>query len=169
MKQMTSAAANKWIKALEDEKAYYLSLESSSSVYILGEQEAEDKPEYDYVQMNQNIMMLDMKIRRIRHAVNVFNTTTVLPNLNLTIDEALVKMAQLNNRKAVLDIMRKRLPKERINSFGSFNKSIVEYQYVNYDLEQVKKDYQEITEEIMKIQLALDICNQTMTFEVEEE
>ena len=169
MKQITSAAANKWIKSLEDEKAYYLSQESSSSVYVRGEHEQEEKPEYDYVQINSQIMKLDEKIRKIRHAVNVFNTTTVLPDLNLTIDEALVKMAQLNNRKAVLDEMRKRLPKERVNSFIAYNKSVIEYQYVNYDLELVKKDYQAISDEIMRIQLALDICNQTITFEVEEE
>jgi len=169
MRKLTSAAANKWIKTLEDEKAFCIAQETSSSVYVLSDNEPEDKPEYDYNKVHQQIMQIDSKIRKIRHAVNVFNITTILPELGLTIDEALVKMAQLNKRKDHLDMMRRRLPKERVNSFGSFNKSVIEYQYVNYDLEQVKMDYQAISDEIMQIQLAIDICNQTIMFEVEEE
>lgn len=169
MKTMTSAAANKWIKTLEDEKAYYLTLEANASTYTLAEGEPEEKPDYDYCEVSKKIEELDYKIQRIRHAVNVFNTTTKLPELDLTVDEALVKMAQLNNRKAQLDIMRKKLPKSRVNSFLNRTKTVIEYEYTNYDIEQVKKDYNRIHEEIMKIQLALDICNQTKTFSVNED
>lgn len=75
-------------------------------------------------------------------------------------------MAQLNNRKNKLDCMRRRLPKERVNPMVSRAKSYVEYEYANYDINKVKADYQQISEEITKIQLALDMCNQTKTFEI---
>lgn len=168
-KTLTSAAANKWIKTLEDEKSYYLSCEDISSVYTLAEGEEEERPEYDYQATKEAVDKIDETIRRIRHAVNVFNTTTLLPSLNITIDEALVKMAQLNTRKHRLDIMRKRLPKERVNSYANRGKGIVEYQYANYDISAVNADYKRISQEIVEIQLALDICNQTQTFEVETE
>ena len=166
MMYFTSAAANKWIKSLEDEKSFYISLEDTANVYILAEGEEIEKPDYDYEQVNGEIAKLDYKVRKIRHAINIFNATTVLEGLNITIDEALVMMAQLNNRKNKLDCMRRRLPKERVNPMVSRAKSYVEYEYANYDINKVKVDYQQISEEITKIQLALDMCNQTKTFEI---
>ena len=131
MKTLTSAAANKWIKSLEDEKSYYLSLEESASVYTLSEGEITDPPEYDYQKVNGEIKQIDATIRKIKHAVNVFNTTTVLPELGITVDEALVKMAQLNLYRNKLDIMRRRLPKERVDSFSARAKTVIEYQYTD--------------------------------------
>lgn len=167
MKTLTSAAANKWIKSLEDEKSYYLSLEESASVYTLSEGEITDPPEYDYQKVNGEIKQIDATIRKIKHAVNVFNTTTVLPELGITVDEALVKMAQLNLYRNKLDIMRRRLPKERVDSFSARAKTVIEYQYTNYDIEVVKNDYKKVSDEIVQIQLALDICNQTQTFKID--
>lgn len=86
----------------------------------------------------------------------------------MTIDEVLVKMAQLNKRKAVLDKLRKQAPKTRINS-GMFTsrKTAPEYQYINYDLELVKSEYERVDAEIAAMQIALDKYNQTFEFEVE--
>ncbi|WP_167955838.1 hypothetical protein [Anaerosporobacter faecicola] len=169
MKELTSAAANKWIRSLEDEKSYYLSLEDTASVYVLADGEEVEKPDYDYEQVSEAIAKIDEKIRKIRHAVNVFNATTVLEEIQITIDEALVKMAQLNIRKNKLDSMRRRLPKERVNPMLSRGKSFVEYEYTNYDNKKVLEDYKEFSKEIMNIQLALDKCNQTTTFSIELE
>ena len=64
--------------------------------------------------------------------------------------------------------MRKRLPKEREGQrmYGSGN-AVPEYRYVNYDLEQVKTDYERIAGKILEMQMALDQYNQTVLFEVE--
>ena len=85
----------------------------------------------------------------------------------MTVDQILVKMAQLNRRKMTLDQMRKQEPKTRMNS-GVFatRKTAPEYQYINYDLEVVKRDYERIDEEIASMQIALDKYNQTYEFEV---
>ena len=62
-------------------------------------------------------------------------------NQEMSIDSILIRMAQLNKRKAVLDDMRKRLPKMRVysNSFSSSG-SVPEYKYINYDLEVIRQD-----------------------------
>ncbi len=86
----------------------------------------------------------------------------------MNIDNILVKMAQLNNRKAVLDRMRKQQPKARLStSLYSSRKTAPEYQYINYDLELIKKEYERIDAEIAAMQLALDRYNQTVEFEVD--
>ena len=86
----------------------------------------------------------------------------------MTIDTVLVKMCQLNRRKEMLDNMRKHQPKVRLNtSLYSQRKTAPEYQYINYDLEQVQKDYDVIDARIASLQLVLDKYNQTVEFDVD--
>lgn len=166
MKTITSAGANKLLRSLEDEKAFLLSMEEAAKEYTLAENEECQKPDYNYKDSAKKLQELDNTIRKIKHYINVFNVSTILPNSEITIDEALVKMAQLNRRKETLDNMRKRLPKSRKNDY--YNRTnIIEYTYLNYDLEEVKEDYQKISEEITQLQLELDTCNQTKTFEID--
>lgn len=166
MKTLTSAGANKLLKVLEDQKNYLLSLESRSSVYVKAEGENVEPPAYNYSATSEKLNQINLQVRKIKHAINIFNTTTYLDSLGITIDEALIKMAQLNLRKQVLDSMRNRLPKER-QSIPYTRTNIIEYQYVNYDIEMVTADYDKLCEEIAQIQLALDTCNQTKTFDVD--
>ena len=86
----------------------------------------------------------------------------------MSIDTILIKMAQLNKRKTVLDVMRKQLPKARVeqHSYMSRN-SVPEYKYINYDLELIKKEYENVSVKIMEMQMALDKYNQTVQFEVD--
>lgn len=167
MKKLTSAIANKLLKYLEDEKTFIKNMEVQSDSYVLSDGEVEtNKPDYDYEKVKKSIEEIDEKVLKIKHAINVFNASTILPNLNITIDVALIKMAQLNHQKAKLDSMRKKLPKVRV---PSYTKEVAEYIYLNYDIDLVKKDYKIISNQIMDIQLALDRCNQTLEFEVEIE
>ena len=61
----------------------------------------------------------------------------------MSIDAILIRMAQFNKHKNVLDRMRKQQPKTRINS-GTYavRKAVPEYQYINYDLDLIKKEYE---------------------------
>ncbi len=60
----------------------------------------------------------------------------------MSVDSILIRMAQLNKRKVVLDEMRKRLPKTREEQRAYVSRNAVpEYRYSNYDLELVKKEY----------------------------
>ena len=163
--QITSAGANKLLRKLEDDKHYILSKEASSCAYVMTEGTEALIPPYDYRRTAEDLEAIDAKVRKIKHALNVFNSTTMLEGLDITIDEALVKMAQLNQRKSTLDVMRCRLEKERIANFGRSN--VVEYTCINYDLKEIQEDYQAISQQIMDIQLALDFTNQTKLFELE--
>lgn len=165
MREVTSAVANKMLKSLSEEKEYLLSLEREASVYVLADGEKSAPPAYDYEEVQAKIDEIDAKVRDIKHAINVFNTTTVLEQIGITIDEALVEMAQLTRKKEKLDAMRKRLPKTRVNNFRNAN--VIEYQYVNYDLDKVQKDYNAVYERITEIQVALDLANQTKVFVIE--
>lgn len=165
MREVTSAVANKMLKAFSEEKEYLLSLERESSVYVLADSEKSAPPAYNYEEVQAKIDEIDAKVRDIKHAINVFNTTTMLGQIDITIDEALVEMAQLTRKKEKLDAMRKRLPKTRVNNFRNAN--VIEYQYVNYDLDKVQKDYNAVCERITEIQVALDLANQTKVFMIE--
>ena len=170
MTKMTSAYANKLLRKLQEDKEFWLSKEREGHVYVAALEEEPVVPDYDYRTVSDNICEIDQKIVKIKHAINLVNVTNeiVVGELSMSIDEILVKMAQLNKRKSVLDRMRKIQPQTRINS-GPFaaRKAAPEYQYINYDIELVKKEYEEIDAEIAAMQIALDKFNQTFEFEVE--
>lgn len=160
--QTTSAGANKLLRKLEDDKQFLLSQESAASTYVVTEGAEAIVPEYHYRETAEKLEKIETKVRKIKHALNVFNSTTVLEGLGITIDEALVKMAQLNQRKTTLDTMRRRLEKQRMPGYGRGN--VVEYTCINYDLEEIQADYQALSQQIIEIQMALDLVNQTRAF-----
>ncbi len=164
----TSASANKLIKILEDMKNYLLQQEENGKSYVLAEDETPDLPDYDFVTTNAKIDELDKKIRTLKHALNVFNSTTVLP-LGITIDEALVEMAQLNRKLPRLDLMRRALPKRRLSGGYAARRDVAEYEYLNYDPKKAAEVYEKDLRRVQEIQLALDKVNQTEEFEVNVE
>jgi hypothetical protein len=169
MQTMTSAYANKMLKSLEEDKAFWVNKEATSSTYVVAVNEEPVVPDYDYAEVAATITALDEKIAVIKHAINVTNATARVQvcDAEMSIDTILIKMAQLNKRKSVLDQMRKQLPKtrEEQHSYISRN-SVPEYRYINYDLELIKKEYEAVSRTIMEMQMALDKYNQTEQFEV---
>ena len=169
MQKMTSAYANKMLKSLDEDKAFWVNKEEASSTYVVANNEEPVVPEYDYVQVANTIAEIDEKITIIKHALNVANATAkvVVDDIEMSIDMILIRMAQLNKRKNVLDIMRKRLPKAREEQRSYMSRNTVpEYRYINYDLELIKKEYESVSLMIMEMQMALDRYNQTVQFEV---
>ena len=168
--KITSAYANKMIKTLEDEKSYILDKEASSCMYTAAADETPVIPEYDYEKTSREIEAIDKKICRLRHALNMSNIAARIPvnGYDMSVDMILVRMTQLNRRKAVLNSMRRQLPKTRVES-GRYSpkKSVPEYRYTNYDIDKVKEDYERISDEIMQMQIALDRYNQTELLEVD--
>lgn len=169
MQKMTSAYANKMIKSLEEDKAFWVNKEATSSTYVASINEEPVVPEYDYQEVAAAIAELDEKIAIIKHALNVSNATAKVPvgDREMSIDTILIRMAQLNKRKAVLDQMRKQLPKAREEQAYMSRNAVPEYRYINYDLELVKREYEAVSNTIMEMQMALDKYNQTVQFEVE--
>ena len=170
MQKITSAYANKMLRSLEEDKAFWVNKEAASSTYVAAVNEEPVIPEYDYMAVANMIDEIDRKIVTIKHALNLANATAKIRvgDTEMSVDSILVRMAQLSSRKATLDTMRKYLPKMRESShaFSSRN-AVPEYRYTNYDPELVKRDYKCISGEIMEMQIALDRYNQTFLFEAD--
>ena len=156
MQTMTSAYANKMLRSLEEDKAFWVNKEATSSTYVVANNEEPVVPEYDYAEVAATIAEIDEKIAIIKHALNVTNATARVQvgDVEMSIDTILIKMAQLNKRKSVLDVMRKQLPKARVEQHAYMSRNAVpEYRYINYDLELIKAEYERISVEIMNMQI----------------
>ena len=161
--EFTSASANKYLRRLQDEKDRLLRTEQEVSTYVLAEGEAAEPPAYDYGAVREKVAQIDGQARAIR-----FNMQTVLPERGITIDEALILLAQLSGRKDRLNSLASRQPQERLGNryFGS-SSGPIEYRYANYDVAQAEADYRAVADEIAALQLELDLVNQTEVFSVE--
>lgn len=168
--KMTSACANKMIRKLKEDQEFWWNKEADCSTYVAAADEEPVIPDYDYETVAGEIEKLSEQIRIIKHAINLNNVINriMVGDKEMSVDEILVKMAQLNRRKFILDSFRKREAKRRISS-GLFNsrKTTPEFEYINYDLDKVKADYERVDAEIAQMQIALDKYNQTFEFEVE--
>lgn len=171
MAQMTSAEAAKLLKKLNDElyTVTYNEEQSKEFLAALGEDPETVRPEYDYSETSAKIDALEEKIRVLKHTISVFNTTTVVPQINMTIDQALVYIPQLTKRCAKLLSMMTRLPKTRENASGyGRNNAIIDYRYINYDAKTAESDYYRYKAELDKAQLQLDHVNSTVYFTVDD-
>ena len=166
--QFTSASASKYLKSLQEEKDFLLDAERKNCTYDCAVNEEAQAPEYSYEETRLAIEDIDARVLKIRHALHIFNINTMLPNGGITIDEALVRMAQLSEKKKRLSAMCGRNPRER-KSYGYFSResNILEYTYTNYDVSVADKDYRETCKAISDMQLELDLINQTKTFDVD--
>ena len=164
--KMTSAQANKLLNRLKDDLAYLLTKEVQSRVFnaAVGEDVEAVRPEYSYIDTQAAIDTLEKKIRKVKHAINVFNTTTVLPELGITIDEALILIPQLTKKRNKLNDMKSRLPRTRVNNFRGSN--VIDYEIVNYNISQVEEDYDVVVEELAALQTALDEVNNSETLDI---
>ena len=166
----TSAQANKLLKKLNDEHAALLDKENRSKDFraAMGEDVESVRPAYDYTDTQKKLAELEQRIRKVKHAINMFNATHVIPDFNMTIDEMLVYIPQLTRRKNKLLEMKSRLPKERVDEQYGRQSNIIDYRYANYDIALVEADYEKTADKLSRAQLALDAVNGRETFELSE-
>lgn len=163
----TSAEANKLLRTLETKRSTILLREEKASKFLLtvGENMEEIRPEYDFAKTQEKLAELNEKIRCVKHAINVFNTTHSLPGFEgMTIDQVLVYLPQLTEQVNKLRKMMDTLPRERVESFRS---QIVEYSIANFDGAEAEKAYDKAREELNALQLALDSVNNSETMEID--
>lgn len=163
----TSAEANKLLKTLQDELATVRSLEEQGKEFIaaMGEDVESVRPAYDFDATQKAIDLIDGKIRTVKHAINMFNATTTVPDFDMTIDQMLVYIPQLSRRKEKLEEMVRKLPKSRDNSYGR-SSNYIEYRYLNYDVNKAKAEYDKISKLLTSAQMALDVVNTTLTMDI---
>ena len=165
----TSAEAAKLLRKLTDGLGIVERYESQSSTFhaALGENPEDVRPEYNYEKTQEIIAETEEKIRIVKHAINEFNLSHVVPGFNMTIDQMLVYIPQLTKRKQKLYSMQSRLPKSRENSYRGSN--IIDYSITNYDIKKAHEDYLKISDELAAAQTALDVINNSEKFEIDIE
>ncbi|MBO5320176.1 MAG: hypothetical protein J6B01_10290 [Ruminococcus sp.] len=166
--RVTSAQAAKLLRQLNDELSALQLKEANSSSFVAAIQEDVEsvRPAYNFKEMRDAQAEVEYKIRKVKHAINMFNTTTIIPDFDITIDEMLVYLPQLNAKCNTLSRMREAMPKVRVNS-GYSGGSIIDYKYANYDIEEVGRHYAELSDTLAKAQTALDLVNSTVEFEID--
>lgn len=166
--EFTSASANKYLKRLQDEKDRLLRIENETSTYIVADGEEPDPPHYDYAGTRAAVADIDDKMRTIRHTLHRFNMETILPESGMSIDEALIALAQMSGVQSRVRSLSEQQQKTRLRDryFGSAP-GPVEYRYANYDIAEAENDYREISDQIAALQLEIDLANQTQLFSVD--
>ena len=163
----TSAQAAKLLRKWNEEYTALLDqeIQSRSFVAAVGEDAESVRPAYDYAATQRELAELEQKIRALKHQINQFNVTHVVPGFDMTVDALLVYIPQLTRRKSKLAQMRGQLPKVREGSSGRSN--IIDYRYTNYDVAEADADYHATVDELARAQTALDLVNSTETFEID--
>ena len=163
----TSAEANKLLRALNEEHDNLINQEDNGKSFVAATiEDIEDvRPDYDYADMQKKLAEVEEKIRRVKHAINVFNSTTTVPGFDMTIDELLILIPQLSSRKMRLGMMANALPKTRERS--SFQSGIIDYRYANYDVAAAEADAKEASDLLAKAQTALDLVNSTKKMNID--
>ena len=165
--KMTSAEANKRIRQLKDQIRLLESQERNLTSFIAATTEnvEEVRPVYSYEETAAKYDALEKEIRKIKHALNRFNAGTVPEGTDMTIDEILVFLPQATERLRKLSGMLARPAKLRAEDTG--RTSIIEYEYLNYDLAAVQRDYDALSEKKARVMTALDLTNNTVPFDVD--
>ena len=165
--QVTSAQANKLLKKLQQDSEELLLHERQSSDFIAATTEDLEsaRPPYNYRETQEKLAELDRQIRAVKHAISLFNLTHEVEGFGMTVDQLLVYIPQLTNRKNKLYSLANTLDKTRLTNSPRIN--LIEYRYANYDVEQAKADYDQACEELARAQLALDRLNTTELLEID--
>ena len=122
---------------------------------------------YDYEGTQKALEFFDRKIRVLKHAISCFNASQTVGDTGMTIDQVLVYIPQLTEMRNRLYDMQNRLPKQRTSVGGIGNNTVIVYCYANYSVEKAKEDYTRISDELRKVQTALDVVNTTVKMEFE--
>ena len=167
--EYTSSEANKLLKKLTQDYNDLLSLERQSRTFVAasGEDIESIRPEYDFDDMQERIYDAQMKIRKVKHAINVFNTSTYLSEYSMTIDEALFMIPILKERVNALLGMKNALPKLRDRTYGQGLNPTIDYKYANYDINLAASEYEAQNNILTGIQNDLEHINSTVKFNID--
>lgn len=164
---MSPAYASKLIKQKNAEiKDILISEKETSTTRAFAEEDVTQFLKvYSFSLTQEQLERLRQDILSLKHAINQFNVTTVLPDLGYTIDTALVRMKMLSEQKEKLAGMMRVRPVTRQNL--TFGNGKPEFIYRNYDDRKVRNAYEKVDAELTQIQLALDKQNLDSIIEVE--
>ena len=154
--------AMKKIKEYEEQKRILISKEYDNSTISYKEGEEKLANNYDYKKTRANIAMLDKNIRDIRAKLAYANCTVKVEKFDVTIGEALVMLAQMQQEKRVVESLSYRTQlSRRITTNG-----ILEYTECLYNPEDASLDAEALREKISDLQIAIDKANLTNEIDI---
>lgn len=157
----------KEIKTLEQDKKDLIDFERTNHYYTYLKGEEPIINGYNYFKSREDISKIDSRIRYLKGLLAYSNATTILNGFDMTIGEALIYLAQLNNEKDLIKALADNKQLTR-TSVGSYANPQVQYTELEYDANIAKEDYKNITDKIYKLQLAIDRTNLTNQIEVSD-
>ena len=166
MRKVSPIEVTNRINALKEEIKDLEEYEKKSSSFFvnLGQDKESLRPSYDFEETQKRYLELTQEVIKLKHILNIFNTSTIVPGFDMTIDQMLCYLPQLRERKQTL----KKLKDQPISgrSSGIFE-GIVRYEYCNYSVQKATEDYKKIADEYAKAHTALDLINVTGEIEVD--
>lgn len=162
--KMNSDYANKLCKKLVEEEKSILSYESTARTYSHTPSEKPTIPAYSFQETETKLREVRGKIAGLKRAINKFNTSEILENYGITIDQALFQMSVMHGDKARLAEMLQIPEVVRSREYGSKEPDIT---HRNFSVDEVQTRYDELCEDLMKLQQAINIANLTIEFDVD--
>lgn len=160
--KICNAEAMKMIKNLEADLAIVKQNEAFNATVSYKEGETKTKVNYDYDATRKEIAKINTAIRKIKHALAVANCNYMVDEFKITIGEALIYLAQLNNEyNLVSQLASRNKLSRRITANG-----VLEYTECSYDPEKAKQEQKEIYATIGKLQVAIDRANLNCYIEI---
>lgn len=170
--KLTSDAASKRLKMLQDQYDLLLQEESRSATMLRTledyrrDKESEDakdpKDSFNFLEMQQHLRNLQIEIESLKHAINVFNSSAILPKHNITIDQALVRMAFLSKRKRTLREMQ--VTPDVARPGGYLARESSDVVVCAFHQEDAKDMYRQVCDELYSLQQEINYVNVTAEF-----
>ena len=138
-------------------------IEKSQINYILQESDGfvPQEPESDFSCVQNDIEYYNTILNILRREINEFTVSYFVPEFNMTLDELEMYQKDLSNRCDRLSEMAKKSPLTR----NILQVRFVTHFYTNYDVDEVKKEYKELSEERDRVKRVLDDIYENVEFE----
>ena len=138
-------------------------IEESQINYILQESDGfvPQEPNSDFSKVQKDIEYNNTILSLVRRELHDFTVSYFVPEFNMTLDELEMYQKDLSNRCDRLSEMAKKSPLTR----NILEVRFVTHFYTNYDVDEVKKEYKELSEERDRVKRVLDDIYENVEFE----
>ena len=138
-------------------------IEESQINYILQESDGfvPQEPNSDFSKVQKDIEYNNTILSLVRRELHDFTVSYFVPEFNMTLDELEMYQKDLSNRCDRLSEMAKKSPLTR----NILQAKFVTHFYTNYDIDEVKKEYKELSEERERVNKVLSDIYKNVEFE----
>lgn len=163
--KMNSDYANKILRDLQTNLDSTIAEENRNKTYSYALNEKPIIPEYDFKETQEKLTVLRQEIAVLKHAINRFNMETKLKGTELTMDEALGRMSMLHSEKKRLNALLQIPEITRERMYRGLDAA--DYVCRNFEIEDVKTEYESVKKELIDLQQAINLANLTEEFDID--